>query len=90
MRKDDAEEVGRAYLGDFVVLGRGERAWVDYLDVKARGLGMVDVLHVEPMGEMTGRDGSLEQRCVETCVEAGEDRIGGMAETWNPIAFVLA
>lgn len=90
MRKDDAAEVGRACPGDFVALGRGERAWVDCLDVKAQGLGMVDVLHVDRMGEMTGRDGSLERRCVETCAEAGEGRIDGMAETWNLTAFGLA
>lgn len=89
-RKDDAEEVGRAYLVDFEALGRGEHAWVDYLDVKAHGRGMVDVPHVERMVEMIGRDGSLEQRCVETCAEADEGQIDGMAETWNPTAFGLA
>jgi hypothetical protein len=90
MQKDDAVEVGRAYLGDFVVLGRGERAWVDCWGVKAHGLGMVEVLLVEPMGEMIGRDGNLERRCVETCVEADEGQIDRMAETWYLTAFELA
>lgn len=81
MLRDDAAEVGRAYLVDFAIPDRGERAWADCSGVKARVQSMVDVLRDERMVEMTGRAGNLAQHCVETCAEVDEDQLDGMAET---------
>jgi hypothetical protein len=80
-RKDDAVGVGRACLVGFATPGRGERAWVDCSGAKARDRSKADDLRDEQMEEMTGRDGSLAQHCVETCAEVGGGPSDGMAET---------
>lgn len=82
-RKDDAAGVGRACLVDSAAPGQGERAWADCSGAKAHGQGTIGVLRDERTVEMTGRDGNLAQRCVETCVVVGEGQADGMAEAWD-------